>query len=178
MLVEINHRFNKDTELLATMLPFDEESWQECIPIVAAQLGFDRGRLCDEGKNVKRHCENYKALSDRKMGKNFWMRFLSDSYTRAMYPEHCSLAAMLLTMPLGSCSVERCFSYTTRIACDSRSALTGDHISSLVRISQKGPTFPTIAEIKIPFEEDNSEDKLDTFLQKVLVKWRMSPRRL
>ena len=91
MLVEINHRFNKDTELLATMLPFDEEAWQDCIPIVAAQLGFDRGRLCDEGKNVKRHCENHKALSDRKMGKNFWMRFLSDSYTRAMYPEHCRL---------------------------------------------------------------------------------------
>ena len=68
LLVKINHRFNKDTELLATMLPFDEEAWQECIPIVAAQLGFDRGRLCDEGNNVKRHCENYRALSDRNGG--------------------------------------------------------------------------------------------------------------
>ena len=51
--VEINHRFNKDTELLTAMLPFDEEAWQESIPIVAAQLGFDRGRLCNEGKTSK-----------------------------------------------------------------------------------------------------------------------------
>ena len=179
LLKVYDHRFNKDTELLITMLPFYEEAWPESLPIVAAQLGFDGGRLSDEGKNVKRHCEHSTTLSYREVGKNFWMRFLSDSYTRAMFPEHRLLAAMHLTMPLGSCSVERCFSYTTRIACDSRAALTGVHISALVRISQNGPTCPALAEIKIQSsEDDNSEDEMNTFLQKVLAKWRMSPRRL
>ena len=32
LLVEINHRFNKDTELLATMLPFDEELGKSVFP--------------------------------------------------------------------------------------------------------------------------------------------------
>ena len=52
------------------MLPFDEEGWQDSILIVAPQLGFDRRRLCNEGKTSE-DCENYKALSNIKMGNNF-----------------------------------------------------------------------------------------------------------
>ena len=99
--------------------------------------------LVDESRNIKRHCENTKSLSNclsqTDCGKQFWISFISDPYTRAMYPEHSLFAGMLLTMPLGSCAVERCFSYSNRIANDNRASLTGYHISALVCISQKGP---------------------------------------
>ena len=41
-----------------------------------------------------------------------------------MFPEHSCVSTLMLILPLGSCAVERCFSYSTRIYSDSRSALT------------------------------------------------------
>ena len=86
----------------------------------------------------------------------------------------------MLILPLGSCAVERCFSYSTRICSDSRSALTLSHVADLVRISQQGPEFPKISEIQWPFNLRHlvPNNSLDEFINEVFNLWRMSPRRL
>ena len=68
-----------------------------------------------------------------------------------MYPEHAGIAALMLTIPMGTCSVERCFSYITRIGGDyKRKSLTSCHLQQLVRISQQGPELPAISDIIWP----------------------------
>ena len=95
-----------------------------------------------------------------------------------MFIEHSSISVLMLV--LGSCSVERCFSYSSRICSDSRSALTLYHVADLVRISQQGPEFPKISEINWPFDlqEILPNSHLNEFIDKVFVLWRMSPIRL
>ena len=93
-----------------------------------------------------------------------------------MFPEHSCVSTLMLIR----CAVERCFSYSTRICSDSRSALTLSHVGDLVRISQQGPEFPKILDIQWPFSLENISPNtfLDEFIDEVFHLWRMSPRRL
>ena len=92
-----------------------------------------------------------------------------------MYHEHARIAALMLTMPIGSCSVETSFSYNTRIGGDDkRNSLTSDHLlQQLVRISQQGPELLEIIEITWPYIICESESwseqeiRINTFIHKV-----------
>ena len=58
----------------------------------------------------------------------------------------------MLTMPLESCSVERCFS----LQCQNwrprqTQSLTPAHVQQLVRIIQQGPELQAISDITWPF---------------------------
>ena len=92
----------------------------------------------------------------------------ADPYTKQMYPEHSKFATLMLTMPIGSYSVERCFSYTTRIGGDDkRQSLTEKHIQQLVRISQQAPPFPSSGCLTWPFTvsaKTPEEATLDSFI--------------
>ena len=119
-------------------------------------------------------------LIDTSSPRKFWQSFLKDEYTGEMFIEHSSVSALMLVLPLGSCSVERCFSYSSRICSDSRSALTLYHVADLVRISQQGPEFPKISDINWPFnlQELLPNSYFDVFIDQVFKLWRMNPRRL
>ena len=101
-----------------------------------------------------------------------------------MYPEHARIAAMMLTMPIGSCSVERCFSYNKRIGGDDkRKSLTPAHLQQLARIGQQGPELPAISDITWPFiicetgSWSEQEIRINNYIDKVYCKWKESPRR-
>ena len=102
-----------------------------------------------------------------------------------MYSEHAQIAALMLTMPIGSCSVERCFSYCTRIGGDDkRKSLTPAHVQQLVRISQQAPELPEITDITWPFiicetgRWSQQDNLINAFIEKVYFKWLESPRRI
>eukprot|EP00800_Vazella_pourtalesii_P017634 TRINITY_DN5452_c0_g1_i3.p1 TRINITY_DN5452_c0_g1~~TRINITY_DN5452_c0_g1_i3.p1 ORF type:complete len:122 (+),score=5.48 TRINITY_DN5452_c0_g1_i3:83-448(+) len=106
----------------------------------------------------------------------------ADPYTKQMYPEHSKFATLMLTMPIGSYSVERCFSYTTRIGGDDkRQSLTEKHIQQLDRISQQVPPFPSSGYLTWPLtvsEKTPQEATLDSFSNDTFEKWLQAPRRL
>ena len=114
---------------------------------------------------------------------NFWIEFVSDSYTMQMYSEHAQIAALMLTMPIGSCSVERCFSYSTRIGGDDKRKSLA-HVQQLVRISQQGPEQAAISDITWPFIIcetgiwSEQEILINAFIGKVYRKWKENPRRI
>ena len=154
--LEMLRRFGEDTELLASMVAFTHHTWSAKRPRVASTLGFNETKLMEESTSLERHCELATAISNVDNTTNgivnFWVEFFSDSYTRQVYPEHARIAALMLTMPIGTCSVERCFSYSTRIGGDyKRKSLTPCHLQQLVRISQQGPELPAISDITWPF---------------------------
>ena len=96
-------RFGEDTELLASMVAFTHLRWSAKRPRVANAFGFDETKLITESISLERHCELSTAINDVDNTPsgviNFGIEFVSDSYTRQMYPEHARIAAMVLTMP-------------------------------------------------------------------------------
>ena len=187
--LEMLRRFGEDTQLLASMVAFTHQTWSVNKARVAFAFGFDETKLLNESVSLERHCELSTAISDvdctPKGTANFWIQFVSDSYTRQMYSEHAQIAALMLTMPIGSCSVERCFSYSTRIGGDDkRKSLTPAHVQQLVRISQQGPEQPAISDITWPFIIcetgiwSEQEILINAFIDKVYRKWLDNPRRI
>ena len=83
---------------------------------------------------------------------------------------------------LGLCSVECCFSYTTKIGGDDkRQSLTEKHIQQLVRISQQAPPFPSSGFLTWPFTvsaKTPEEATLNSFINDTFEKWLQAPRRL
>ena len=113
--------------------------------------GFDETSLRNERISLEKHCELSTAIGTVDISPSgrirFWSEFVSDSYTQNM-----RVAALMLTIPIGSCSVERCFSYSTRIGGDDkRKSLTIKHLQQLMRISQQSPELPAISDITWSF---------------------------
>ena len=178
LVAELSRRFGPDTEKVIGIVPFNHQDW----PIMINQLqlqAFDTRALADEARHISKHISLSPQI-DTSSPRKFWQSFLKDEYTREMFIEHSSVSALMLVLPLGSCSVERCFSYSSRICSDSRSALTLYHVADLVRISQQGPEFPKISDINWPFnlQELLPNSYFDVFIDQVFKLWRMNPRRL
>ena len=154
---EMSRRFGEDTELLASMVPFTHVAWEAKWQRVSTATAFnlDCEQLGIELMTLRKHFQLIGTSSGKKVDERlpqFWQNFCAHSYTRQMYPEHAKFAAIMLTMPIGSCSVERCFSYTTRIGGDEkRQSLTEKYIQQLVRISQQAPPFPSSGSLTWPF---------------------------
>ena len=143
---EILRRFGEDTELLASMVAFTHLTWSAMRPRVSSAFDFEETKLTNEFLSLERHCELSAAISDVKNTpssiNNFWIESVSDPYTTQMYHEHARISALMLTMPIRSCSVERCFSYYTRIGGNyKRKSLSSDHLQQLVRISQQALNY-------------------------------------
>ena len=79
------------------------------------------------------------------------------------------VAAFFLCRPMGTASVERSFSCTTKIVSDDRCSLTPVHIAMLTRISVQG--------IALPGVHDNREAYLE-FLHRVFLQWAKSTRKI
>ena len=174
LVAELSRRFGSDTEMIIGLVIFNHKDWINMIKYLKLQ-GIDSRILEDEARNISRHITLSPQI-DTTSSFKFWQSFLRDEYTRKMFPEHSHVSTLMLVLPLGSCAVERCFSYSTRICSDSRSALTLSHVGDLVRISQQGPEFPKVSEIQWPFILPNNP--LDEYIEEVFNLWRMSARRL
>ena len=178
LVTELFRRFGEDTEMLISFIPFNQKNWPDIIAHLKLPL-FDTRALADEARHISKHI-NLSPQIDITSASKFWQSFLKDDYTRNMFPEHSFVSTLMLILPLGSCAVERCFSYSNRICSDSRSTLTLSHVSDLVRLSQQGPDFPKLSDIPWPFRLSDilPNNEFDSFIEKVFTLWRMSPRRL
>lgn len=178
LVTELSRRFGKDTEMLIHLLPFNHHDWPNMVTDLQLKL-FDTHALVDEGRHISKHISLSPQIDTTSPSK-LWQSFLKDGYTRQMFPEHSFVSTLMLILPIGSCTVERCFSYSSRICSDSRAALSLNHVSDLVRISQQGPNFPKLSEIPWPFsiQELIPNNQFDRFIDDVFAHWRMSPRRL
>ena len=164
--------------MLIGLLPFYHKDWPNMIIHLQLKL-FDTRALVDEARHISKHISLSPQIDVSNPSK-LWQSFLKDEYTREMFPEHSFISTLMLILPLGSCAVERCFSYSSRICSDSRSTLTLLHVSDLFRISQQGPDFPKLSEILWPFsiQELVPNNRFDKFIDQVFINWRMNPRRL
>ena len=173
-------RFGEDTELLASMVQFTHVAWETKLQRVSTAFNLDWKQL-DRISDYKKALPPYwQTCSGKKVDERllqFWQNLCADPYTKQMYPEHSNFAALMLTMPIGSCSVERCFSYTTSIGVDDkRQSLTEKHIQQLMRISQQAPPFPSSSCLTWPFTV--SAKTPDSFINDTFEEWLQAPRRL
>ena len=134
---EFSRGFGEDTGMLMGLLPFYHKDWHNMITHIHILI-LVRSLM----KHAIFQSTMFSPQIDISNPTKLWQSFIKDEYTREMFPEHSLISTLVLILPLGSCTVERCFSYSSRICSDSRSTLTLLHISDLVRISQQGPDFP------------------------------------
>ena len=175
LVAELSRRFGSETEMIIGMVIFNNEEWINKIKYLKL-LGINLQILADEVRVISKHIKLSPQIDTSNPFK-FWQSFLKDQYTRITYPKYSCVSTLMLGLSLGSCVVERCFSYSTRICSDSRSALTLSHLADLVRISQQGPEFPQILEIQCPSNLENispNSTALDEFIDVVFHLWRMS----
>ncbi|EER00197.1 hypothetical protein Pmar_PMAR017055 [Perkinsus marinus ATCC 50983] len=194
LVAELRRRFSDDCRVIAYLDVFNHPVWKVRVPSVAERFGFDAETLVAESQNIAKHIDLMPSLRaavtppatiEGKVNfkRNFWLAFCGDHYSRTMFPEHCKVAAFLLTCPISSSNVERAFSYTTRIDSNIRAALAPETVCKLVRISMQGPSFPGIAQQTWPpekrsLEQTDAEIDLRDFINEVFDKWFHSRRRI
>ena len=167
LVAELSRRFGPETEMITGLIIFNHKDWIDRTKYLNLQ-GFDKQILTNEASNISRHITLTPQI-DTSTPFHIGRSFLKDEYTRVMFSEHSCLSTLILIRTLGSCAVERCFSYSTKICLDSRSALTISHVADLVRIYQQGPEFPKISEIQFPFNLQHMlpNNSLEEFINQV-----------
>ena len=140
-------RFSEDSRDLSNLVWFDSEWWMEngvAIWWVSRRFGFDKCALEDEIYTLSKFIESEKLFEGCDTKEDAYNRFLSDATLRAVYTEHTMVAIFFLCRPMGTASVERSFSATTKIVSDDRCSWTPAHIAMLTRISVKGLALPGV----------------------------------
>ena len=169
---EMEARFSEDSRDLSKLARFDAVEWMKtgsAISWVSRRFGFDKSALGAEIYTLSKYIETEELLKGCDTQEDVYKKFLSNATLRIIYPEHAMVATFFLCRPLGTASVERSFSSTTKIVSDDRCSLTPAHIAMLTRISIQGVVLPGVQDNRKSYSE---------FLHRVFLLWAKSPRRI
>jgi hypothetical protein len=81
------------------------------------------------------------------------MQQVAGGCERSVFPAFSELAVKLLVTPIGTASVERCFSNLNLIVTDTRSRLLPINQDCLLRLSSEGPREPDAAFLEALYSE-------------------------
>ncbi|KAI6657815.1 hypothetical protein LOD99_557 [Oopsacas minuta] len=85
-------------------MTFNHQDWTTIINQLQMQAFVTRA-LADEARHISKHVSLSPQI-DKSSPQKFLQSFLKDKHTREMLIEHSSVSALILVLPLGSCSVE------------------------------------------------------------------------
>ena len=120
---------------------------------VSRRFGFDKSALGAEIYTLSKYIETEELIKGCYTQEDVYKKFLSNATLRIIYPEHAMVATFFLCRPLGTASVERSFSSTTKIVSDDRCSLTPAHIAMLTRISIQGVVLPGVQDNRKSYSE-------------------------